>query len=182
VICLFVVAAIAFLPKMSGLNQGGKTMKLNLFGKSFAGVIAAVVGLFVISALTPASIQAGEKVHRIAIHVDQNDPRVMNMALNNVANVNKYYKAKGEKVIIEVVAYGPGLHMFRADTSPVKDRIAKMGLEFDNLQFSACGNTKRKMTKKAGKEIQILSEAKVVPSGVVQLIELQEKGYAYVRP
>jgi len=107
---------------------------------------------------------------------------VMNMALNNVANVKKYYASKGEKVIIEVVAYGPGLHMFRADTSPVKARIEKMSLQFDGLQFSACGNTHRKMSAKAGKKIALIPESKMVPSGVVRLITLQEKGYAYVRP
>jgi len=137
---------------------------------------AAFLALFLVG---PAS---AETVHKVAIHVDQNDKRVMNMALNNVVNVRKYYEAKGEKIIIEVVAYGPGLHMFRADTSPVKDRIAKMGLEIDNLQFSACGNTHRKMSKKLGKGVTLIDEAKMVPSGVVRLIELQEKGYAYVRP
>lgn len=125
---------------------------------------------------------AGEKVHKVAVHVDQSDPKVMNMALNNVVNMNKYYASKGEKVILEVVAYGPGLHMFRADTSPVKARIEKMGLEFDNLKFSACGNTHRKMSAKAGKKVKLMSEAGMVPSGVVRLIELQEKGYAYIRP
>jgi len=136
-----------------------------------------------VAAITPSSIVvAGEKVHKIAVHVDQNDPRVMNLALNNVVNVNKYYASKGEKVEIEVVAYGPGLHMYRADTSPVKARVEKMSLEFDNLKFSACGNTHRKMSEKAGKKIKIMSEAQMVPSGVVQLIELQEKGYSYLRP
>ena len=137
---------------------------------------AAFLALFLVG---PAM---AETVHKVAIHVDQNDKRVMNMALNNVQNIRKYYDAKGEKIIIEVVAYGPGLHMFRADTSPVKDRIAKMGLEIDNLQFSACGNTHRKMSKKLGKSVELIEEAKMVPSGVVRLIELQEKGYAYVRP
>jgi len=28
----------------------------------------------------------------------------------------------------------------------------------------------------------LLSEAKVVPSGVVRLMELQKQGYAYIRP
>jgi hypothetical protein len=27
------------------------------------------------------------KTHRIAVHIDQNDPQVMNLALNNVTNV-----------------------------------------------------------------------------------------------
>jgi len=38
------------------------------------------------------------------------------------------------------------------------------------------------MVEKAGKDVPILSEATMVPSGVVRLIELQENGYAYVRP
>jgi len=128
------------------------------------------------------SLWAADADHKVAIHVDENDPKLMNMALNNAANVEKYYSAKGESVIIELVAYGPGLHMLRADTSPVKDRIAAMSLAIDNLSFSACGNTHSKMSKAAGKEIVLLDEAQKVSSGVVQLIELQEQGYAYVRP
>jgi len=127
-------------------------------------------------------VAADTPMHKVAIHVDENDPARMNMALNNVANVNKYYDSIGESVEIELVAYGPGLHMFRIDTSPVKDRISTMSLELDNLTFSACGNTHNAMQKKAGKDIVLVDEANVVPSGVVQLIELQEKGYAYVRP
>jgi intracellular sulfur oxidation DsrE/DsrF family protein len=38
------------------------------------------------------------------------------------------------------------------------------------------------MSKKAGAEVVLLDEAKLVPSGVVRLIELQEQGFAYVRP
>jgi intracellular sulfur oxidation DsrE/DsrF family protein len=72
--------------------------------------------------------------------------------------------------------------MFRADTSPVKDRISVLSPEIDSLKFSACGNTHAVMTKKAGKEIVLIDEATMVPSGVVQLITLQEQGYAYVRP
>ncbi len=151
--------------------------------KLTATFMAAIIGLFGMVFASVSSASAEEKkVHRVAVHVSQNDPRVMNMALNNVVNLQKYYASKGEKVIVEVVAYGPGLHMFRSDTSPVKARIEKMSLEFDNLQFSACGNTHRKMSAKAGKKIALLSEAKMVPSGVIQLITLQENGYSYIRP
>lgn len=125
---------------------------------------------------------AGEKVHYLAVHIDQNDPKVMNLALNNVQNLKKHYDAKGEKIVIEMVAYGPGLHMLRSDTSPVRKRIEVMSLESENLTFSACMNTRQKMSEKAGKEVPILEEAQMVPSGVVQLLELQEQGYAYLRP
>ena len=133
-------------------------------------------------ASTSTTLSADETAHKVAIHVDENDPKRMNMALNNVANIRNFYDSKDEKIEIEVVAYGPGLHMFRADTSPVKDRIAVMSLEIDNLTFSACGNTHAVMSKAAGEKIELIEEAQMVPSGVVQLIELQEQGYAYVRP
>jgi hypothetical protein len=41
-------------------------------------------------------------------------------ALNNASNVVQYYKDLGEKVSIEVVTFGSGLHMLRDDTSPEK--------------------------------------------------------------
>ncbi|RMH46039.1 MAG: hypothetical protein D6688_05415 [Alphaproteobacteria bacterium] len=133
-------------------------------------------------ALSAGAALAAGKVHHVAIHVDQNDPKVMNLALNNVANVKKYYESQGDEVVIEVVAYGPGLTMFIPGKSPVEDRISAMSLALDNLSFSACGNTIHNMSKKVGHEIKVMDEAQVVPSGVVRLIELQEQGYAYVRP
>jgi intracellular sulfur oxidation DsrE/DsrF family protein len=128
---------------------------------------------------------AGEgKAHRIAIQVDQNDPQVMNMALNNANNVIDYYRARNENVDVEIVTYGPGLHMLRADTSPVKDRIKRLkDMAFSGtIQFSACNNTKQGMEKAEGRTIALLPEATVVPSGVVRLMELQEQGFSYVRP
>jgi intracellular sulfur oxidation DsrE/DsrF family protein len=121
-------------------------------------------------------------MHKVAIQVNQNDKAVMDLALNNVRNIAQYYKGKGESVAIEVVAYGPGLHMLRSDTSPVKDRIASMALETPSLTFIACANTQANQSKAEGKPVSLLSEAKVVPSGVVRLIQLQKEGYAYIRP
>ena len=130
---------------------------------------------------TAGGALAGE-MHYVAIHVDQNDPAVMNLALNNAQNVSAYYESVGDEVTIEVVTYGPGLNMLIPGKSPVEDRVSVMSLEMDNISFAACGNTHEKMSQKAGKEIPLMSEAKMVKSGVVRLIELQENGYAYVRP
>ena len=139
----------------------------------------AAVAMLVVSA-TMAFAEG--TAHKLAIHVDQNDPQVMNMALNNAANVASYYAEKGEEVTIELVAYGPGLNMLVADKSPVADRIKTMSMEMENLSFAACGNTHKAMMKKAGGDVPLMEEATVVPSGVVRLMELQEDGYSYVRP
>jgi intracellular sulfur oxidation DsrE/DsrF family protein len=136
------------------------------------------------SAGPSASPAADSKTHRVAIQVDQNDPQVMNLALNNANAVIEYYRAKNEDLELDIVAYGPGLHMLRADTSPVQDRIKRLKeMVFPGkIQFSACNNTKQGMEKAEGHAISILPDASIVPSGVVHLMELQEQGWSYVRP
>ena len=134
--------------------------------------------------LAAPALAADGKTHRIAIQVDQNDPQVMNLVLNNATNVIEHYRGKGEDVDVEVVAYGPGMHMLRADTSQVADRIKHLKeMVFPGkIQFSACNNTKQGMEKAEGHAISIVPEATIVPSGVVRLMELQEQGWSYVRP
>lgn len=152
---------------------------------AFAGLISASHAEKVATKQTASTkIQMPSKAHHLVIQVDQNDPAVMNLALNNATNVIEYYRAKGEDVDVDVVTYGPGLHMLRADTSPVQDRIKSLKDSAfpSKIQFSACNNTKEGMEKKEGHPIDVLSEAVLVPSGVVRLMELQEKGWSYVRP
>ena len=38
------------------------------------------------------------------------------------------------------------------------------------------------MEKDEGRKITFITEATVVPSGVVRLMELQEQGWSYIRP
>jgi uncharacterized protein len=145
-------------------------------------VVALAVGLL---ALCGAHAQGG-KPHRIAIQVDQSDPAVMNLALNNAENIIEYYRDKGEDVDVEIVAYGPGLNMLRDDTSPVKDRIARIASTDatfpSRIAFSACNNTLQGMEKREGHAITIIPQAKMVPAGVVRLSELEEQGWSYIRP
>jgi hypothetical protein len=145
--------------------------------------ILATIALALMAAFMTgqATIAAGT-THYLVIHVDSSDPKTQNLALNNAANVTKYYEDKGETVVIEMVTYGPGLTMLIPGKSPVEDRIKTMSLEFENLTFAACGVTRGKMAAKAGHEIPIMDEATMTPSGVVRIMELQEQGYAYVRP
>jgi len=135
-------------------------------------------------AFTNSALAAETKPHRVALQVNQNDPQVMNLALNNANNVLEYYRSKNEEVEIDIVTYGPGLHMLRADTSPVQDRLKRLKeMAFPSkVQFSACNNTKQGMEKTEGKAVSVISDATIVPSGVVRIMELQEQGWSYVRP
>ena len=148
--------------------------------------LLAVAAALVVGTIFAAPGHAAEnaKTHRIAFQIDQNDPALMNLLLNNVSNILEYYHHKGEQAEVEVVAYGPGLNMLRDDKSPVKDRLKSIqsGSFPSKVAYSACGNTMKGMEKKEGHPIAIVPEAKVVVAGVVRLTELQEAGWTYIRP
>ena len=148
--------------------------------KKFAGLLTIAVALI----LAVPAVAADGKTHRIVFQVDQNDPAVMNLTLNNVSNILEYYHSKGEQAEVEVVAYGPGLIMLRDDKSPVKERLKSIqsGSFPSKVAYAACGNTMTNMEKAEGHAIPIVPEAKVVIAGVVRLTELQEQGWAYIRP
>ena len=155
---------------------------------------AAIGAVALLLAVPPAATQVTEvaampptqgvdkKTHHLILQVNTNEPAMMNLALNNATNVEQYYKNLGEKVEIEVVTFGPGLHMLRDDTSPVKDRIKAIADKSPSISFKACGNTQDNMHKAENKDIPLVAQATLVKSGVVRVMELQEQGWTYVRP
>lgn len=164
---------------------GGASIAMALVLSTQIGSLAQTSTSAKITAPARIAVAANRKQpqpHRLAVQVDVNDPALMNLALNNVGNVAQHYKEIGQPVEIEVIAFGPGLHMLRDDTSPVKARIKSMNETMPQIAFSACGNTRDNMTRAEAKDIPLLSEAKVVKSGVVRLMELQERGWSYLRP
>lgn len=161
--------------------------------------VGAVAGVLLLLAVAPPWAEAfaaqkqaatqtlkrpavNKKPHQLILQVNTNDAAMMNLALNNATNVAQYYSDLGEDVSIEVVTFGPGLHMLRDDTSPVKIRIKAISLSTPAISFKACGNTKENMSKTENKEILLISEATVVKSGVVRVMELEEQGWTYVKP
>ena len=149
---------------------------------TFTPIVMAFALFAVAFWATPTIAAPKDGVHRVVLHLDDNDPKRMNLVLNNAANIDAHYKSKGEDVKIEIVAYGPGLIMLHAKKSPVKKRVASFGQNFENISFQACGNTHKKMSKKAGKSVPLLPQAKMVPAGVVHMMERQEEGWSYIRP
>jgi intracellular sulfur oxidation DsrE/DsrF family protein len=127
---------------------------------------------------------AAEMQHRLVIQVDQNDRHTMDFALTNATDVIAHYQSIGQTAVVEIMACGPGLHMLREDTSPVKERIKHLSkiAPPSKIQFSACNNTKETMEKKEGHPLDLLPGTTVVPLGMARLMELQEQGWSYVRP
>ena len=141
-------------------------------------LFAAVAMIFV-----PAAGKAKSNgTHKMALQISDNDKDKMNAVLNVAANVSRYYSDKGEEVEIEIVAFNAGLHMLRADTTPVAGRLKSFAQGMPNVKFQACDNTLTGMTKKEGKKPPLVTNANLVPAGVVRLMELNEKGWTIIRP
>ena len=108
------------------------------------------------------------------IQVSEASPYKWNLALNNAQNLQQ---ALGkDNVTVEIVAYGAGLKMLKAD-SKVAPRL-NAALD-NNVELAACATTmkKLKLTK-----ADLIGGAVVVPGGVIEIMKRQSEGWAYIKP
>ncbi len=148
--------------------MGGSKLILNSF-------LATILGVLLLGMVGNAA--AGDAKHKLVIQVSTDDPRTQKIALNNAVNLQKMYGM--DDVAIEIVAYGPGLGLL-TKKSKQADRVKSLAMQ--NITFSACGNTMKKVEKKKGKKPALTEGVHVVDAGVARIMALQEDGYAYIRP
>ncbi|MDD3450466.1 MAG: DsrE family protein [Gammaproteobacteria bacterium] len=120
---------------------------------------------------------ADGKPHKLVIQVSTDDPQTQAIAMNNAVNLQKDLGM--DNVEIEIVAYGPGLGMLTRQ-SELSGRVQSLALQ--DITFSACNNTMKGIEKRTGRMPELTEGVQVVPAGVTRIMELQEQGYAYVRP
>ena len=140
--------------------------------RSLALLAGALAGTALVAG--PASAQSQPQKNKVVLQVSDNDPAKWNLVLNNLRNLQQDLGDEG--VEAEVVAYGPGIGMLKAD-SPVAKRVAdalKAG-----VQVGACENTMRNQ-KLARADMH--PNVSYVPAGVTEIVQRQREGWAYLRP
>jgi intracellular sulfur oxidation DsrE/DsrF family protein len=131
--------------------------------------VLLVGGIGILPAQQPAMPKS-----RVVLQVSDADTSKWNLALNNARNLQTDLGAAN--VDIEIVAYGPGIGMLKAD-SAVGNRIDEaVG---SGVKVVACENTMRgqKLTK-----ADMLKGIDYAPAGVVEIMQKQQQGWAYIRP
>jgi len=143
------------------------------------GIFALVISMLGLSACsTTANADDGfGPKHKLVIQVSSKDALTQKIAMNNAINIQKAYGI--DNVAVEIVAYGPGLSML-TKKSKYSKRVASLAVQ--GITFSACGNTMKKIAKKKGHKPKLTNGVVVVSAGVQRIMELQEKGYSYIRP
>ena len=121
-----------------------------------------------------SSLGNAQQKQRLVIQVSDNDPAKWGLALNNARNVQQ--DLGKDNVQIEIVAYGPGLAMLKAD-SKVGERLAD-ALD-SSVGLIACENT---MNNTKTTRDDMYAGISYVQAGVTHLMKRQKEGWAYIRP
>ena len=137
--------------------------------------IQALVLAFSATFLTGCAVTAAPAKPRVVLQVSDGDVAKWNLALNNAKNVQQEYGG-ADKVSIEIVAYGPGIGMLKADAT-TSNRITEATKS--GIQVVACENT---MTAQKLTKADMNTSISYVRAGVVQIMKRQDQGWAYVRP
>ena len=155
----------------------------NRFAKNWR-VLA--MGLYLIVLLVASSVTTAQSApssdkpfadHYLALQLSDNDPKKEAIIISIAYNLLKVYGP--DKVAIEVVTFGPGIDLLRADNANRQriDSLVAQGVRFD-----ICGNTLETIERETGHRPALNPNAVEVVAGVAQLLTLAEKNYTIVRP
>lgn len=143
---------------------------------------AAAWGLALALGLGGAALAAERK---LVIHVAEGETTTMAQAIAISRNVTEHYARFGDTVDVKILATGGGLDIFRVDRTSFADGLRRLKSELPKVEFVACGSTLRGVAASMNlpvSEIDLLPNVRVAPVGVAELMDLQDRGYRYVRP
>lgn len=137
----------------------------------------ATLILFIFAMITGVSFaqkkdKKNKESYQIVFQLTTADTTAHKALMKQLANITSV----SPKTKIEVVCHGPGLDMLRNDKSIVSTKIeqfANQGVVFNVCQFS--------MKERSVSSEQILPSAKFVEAGILYVVELQSKGWFYIK-
>ncbi len=151
-----------------------------------AGALVAVCALSTLAMTQPRPAAAAENNaladkpfadHHLVLQLSDDDAKKQSLVISVAYNLLKFYGP--DKIAIEVVTFGPGIALLRAD-SP--NRTLVDSLVAEGVRFDVCMNTVETVERETGHRVPLNPNAKPVEAGVAQILALTEKGYTLVRP
>lgn len=136
---------------------------------------AAVAAAFALAASGPAL--AADPPIKVVYHINEGVQKAP-AVLHNIAN--ELDAEPNTKIV--VVAHGAGIDFL------LKGAKDKQGNTFDaeletlglrGVEFRVCNNTLKSRNIEASR---VVSDAKIVPSGVAEIAKLESQGYVYLKP
>ncbi|MEE8482099.1 MAG: DsrE family protein [Acidiferrobacterales bacterium] len=133
-----------------------------------------------------------ETIHRVVWHVDYRDPIRLGRMLTSVNNMLVTYEESLSEHDIRIVFLGAGIRFVTSDklkkTPFAEDRVMKKERTVltERLQSAMGQGIKLELCKITADAINldeatVLKGVRFVPSGVVQIVALQRKGFGYLK-
>lgn len=113
---------------------------------------------------------------KVVFHLDADEEGRLKLAVENAKNLFK--EVDPQACHVSMVTNGKAVNLFR------KDRVGKLGTDMKELnklgvRFCACRNA---MANNHITKEDLFEIVEVVPAGILELIDLQSKGYSYIKP
>lgn len=113
---------------------------------------------------------------KVVFHLDLDQPERLVLGMENIKNLFKEVPA--ELCRVDVVANGKAVTLFRNDK--VGERASDMtGLHKLGVRFKMCSNA---LARNKIEKTDLFDVCEIVPAGILELINLQQQGFAYVKP
>jgi hypothetical protein len=153
------------------------------------GLIGMAIGAFIAASpptLQPAAAQTQQLAplpdkpfadHRIVLQLSDSDAKKEALVISVAYNLIKAYDP--DKIAVEVVAFGPGIDLLRAENA---NRQRVESLIAQGVKFDVCLNTLDTIERETAKRPAIIPDAIPVQVGVGQILSLTENGFTLVRP
>jgi len=115
-------------------------------------------------------------IYRAVFHVDRDDAKIFALALANVGNLLRAIPERHYDLIM--VFNGPAVGLLQTEEcAPYLEEVWQ--LQQARVGFKVCRNALNRFNIDPDLLIEGLE---IIPAGVVALIELQQDGYAYIKP
>ena len=114
--------------------------------------------------------------HRVVMHLNSGDEKVQRGALNNIRHL--YQEVGREHLRVELVVHGAGLTLLTKKDSTLAPELAQLKTAYE-AEFTACSNT---MKAQGLTRADLIDQVGRTVPAMVRLMELQEEGWAYIKP
>jgi intracellular sulfur oxidation DsrE/DsrF family protein len=145
--------------------------------QSWAGVVALCVCLPAYAQTSAPTADKPFADHHLVLQLSDRGPDKQGLVLSVANNLITHYGP--DKIAIEVVAFGPGIDLLRAESANKAkvDSLISQGVVFD-----VCMNTVHTLERETGKPVALNPKAVQIDVGVARILALTENGYTLVRP
>jgi intracellular sulfur oxidation DsrE/DsrF family protein len=168
-------------------------------------ILHGITGFLAVLVLTLAGVHADkaaaaevsakpkDDVIRVVYHADFGDPRRFSAMLTNIGNMVNVYQSNLEDYDIRIVFVSYGIRFVTRDSlagtafaedAALKERRENLIGRLESLRetygvkLELCGITREQVGLD---EKKLIPGVQMVPSGVARIVELERKGYAYLK-